>query len=467
MKLNEDFKIEDQRRRIFSTKPFLALVAPCKINEGISRFLPEEMAEFSTVFTSAKKSTCFFIPASGSGSRMFDFLYEYLENPNDENFKKALFLFNNIASFAFFDELSLEIKEKIKNLDISIKDFIHYILEETGKNYGGLPKALFPFHRLDDKNLNPFQEHILQGKLISEEISYHFTIQKKFENLLKSFIEEIETKSKSSVSINFSEQNPNTDSYVFSSSGDLVFDSSNKPLMRPGGHGSLLENLQTLSSDLIFVKNIDNVQHFTKCKNSNEVWSFLAGLSIEIKSEIHKLTSNPSKDDLSLFNSRFNLYTESEINASSSVESILLLLKRPLRICGMVRNEGQNGGGPFFVSKNGIIQKQIIEKGQVDLAGDHAAIFFESTHFNPVMMVLDIKNEQGEIYDLFAFNDDEQFLKVEKNHAGKDVIFIELPGLWNGGMANWNTLFVEIGNEVFSPVKTVLDLINPSHLSMD
>ncbi|MEY3126574.1 MAG: hypothetical protein RL273_714, partial [Bacteroidota bacterium] len=124
MKLNEDFKIEDQRRRIISPKPFLALVAPCKINEGISRFSPEEMAQFSTLFNSAKKSTCFFIPSSGSGSRMFDFLYENLENPNDKNFKKALFLFNNIASFAFFDELSLEIKEKIKNLDISIKDFI-------------------------------------------------------------------------------------------------------------------------------------------------------------------------------------------------------------------------------------------------------------------------------------------------------------------------------------------------------
>ena len=467
MKIPQDFKIEQQRRLILSSNPLVKLVAACKIKEGISRFLPDEIAEFSTIFTSAKKLTCFFIPASGSGSRMFDFLFAYLENPNDENFKKALFLFNNIASFAFFDELSLEIKEKIKNLDISIKDFIHYILEETGKNYGDFPKALFPFHRLDDKNLNPFQEHILQGKLISEEISYHFTIQKKFENLLKSFIEEIETKSKSSVLVNFSEQNPSTDSHVFSRNGDIVFDSSNKPLMRPGGHGSLLENLQTLSSDLIFVKNIDNVQHFTKCKNSNAVWSFLAGLSIEIKSEIHKLTSNPSMDALSLFNSRFHLYTESEINAISSVESILLLLKRPLRICGMVRNEGQNGGGPFFVSNNGIIQKQIIEKAQVDLAGDQAAIFFESSHFNPVMMVLDIKNELGEIYDLFEFNDDEQFLKVEKNHAGKDVVFIELPGLWNGGMANWNTLFVEIGNEVFSPVKTVLDLINPSHLSMD
>ena len=467
MKIPQDFKIEQQRSLILSSNPKVKLVAPCSINDGISRFLPEEMVQFSEIYSSSKKSTCFFIPASGSGSRMFEFLYEYLENPNDENFTKSFFLLNNASSFAFYDELSVEIKEMLKNLDISIKEFINYFLKETGKNYGDLPKALFPFHRFKGKNLNPFQEHILQGRLISEDISYHFTIQKKFKDLLMSFVHDLEQVSKSSLTVNFSEQNESTDSFVFLENGDLVLNALNKPLTRPAGHGSLLENLQTLSSDLIFVKNIDNVHHFTKCKNSNEVWSFLAGLSIEIKSEIHKLTSNPSMEALSLFNSRFHMFTESEINAISSVESILLLLKRPLRICGMVRNEGQVGGGPFFVSKNGIIQKQIIEKAQVDLAGDQAAIFFESTHFNPVMMVLDIKNEQGEIYDLFAFNDDEQFLKVEKNHAGKDVVFIELPGLWNGGMSNWNTLFVEIGNEVFSPVKTVLDLINPSHLSMD
>ena len=166
MKIPQDFKIEQQRSLILSSNPKVKLVAPCSINDGISRFLPEEMVQFSEIYSSSKKSTCFFIPASGSGSRMFDFLYDYLENPNDKNFKKALFLFNNIASFAFFDELSLEIKEKIKNLDISIKDLIHYILEETGKNYRDLPKALFPFHRFNGKNLNPFQEHILQGRLI-------------------------------------------------------------------------------------------------------------------------------------------------------------------------------------------------------------------------------------------------------------------------------------------------------------
>ena len=143
---------------------------------------------------------------------------------------------------------------------------------------------------------------------------------------------------------------------------------------------------------------------------------------------------------------------------------MLKLLNRPLRVCGMVRNEGQIGGGPFFVSKNGLIQKQIIEKSQIDLSGDQASIFFDSTHFNPVMMVLDIKDQNGIKYELANFKDDEQYLAVSKNQAGVKVCFIELPGLWNGSMANWNTLFVEIPNEVFTPVKSVLDLINPAHV---
>lgn len=464
MKISQDFKIDYQRSLILSSKPKVKLVAPCKINEGISRFLPEEMSQFSALFSSSKKSTCFFIPASGSGSRMFEFLYEYLENPNDENFNKSLFLLNNASSFAFYYELSAEVKQKVKNLDISLIDFINYILEESGKNYGDLPKALFPFHRFKEKNLNPFQEHILQGRLISEEISYHFTIQKKFKDLLKSFVHDLEATSKCSITVNFSEQNETTDSFVFLENGNLVLNSLNKPLTRPAGHGALIANLQTISSDLIFVKNIDNVQHLSRSKDSNEIWQQLGGLALHIKSEIVSLTKNPTKDTLKVFNERFHLYSASELNSISSKESILTLLKRPLRVCGMVRNEGQVGGGPFFVSKNGLIQKQIIEKSQIDLTGDEAVIFFESTHFNPVIMVLDIKDENGENYDLANFKDDEQYLKVSKNQAGKNVCFIELPGLWNGGMADWNTLFIEISSEIFTPVKTVLDLINPAHV---
>ena len=464
MKIAQDFKIEHQRSLIFGKKPKVNLIKSCKINEGISRFLPEELAQFSVIFSSSKKSTCFFIPASGSGSRMFDFLNQYLENPNDENFKKSLFLLNNVSSFAFYYELSSDVKEKLKNFDISLNSFIHYILEKTGKDYGNLPKAFFPFHRVGEKNLNPFQEHILQGKLLSEAISYHFTIQKKFTDLLKSFVDDIESKSKRSLTVNFSEQDKTSDSFVFFESGNLVLDSLNKPITRPAGHGALLANLQTISSDLIFVKNIDNVQHLSRSEKSNEIWQQLGGLALHIKYEIEKLILNPTKDSLKLFNNRFYLYSESEINSISSQDSILKLLNRPLRVCGMVRNEGQIGGGPFFVSKNGLIQKQIIEKSQIDLSGDQASIFFDSTHFNPVMMVLDIKDKNGENYDLANFKDDEQYLAVSKNQAGVKVCFIELPGLWNGSMANWNTLFVEIPNEVFTPVKTVLDLINPAHV---
>jgi len=196
MKIAQDFKIEQQRSLILGKKPKVNLIKSCKINEGISRFLPGELEQFSAIFSSSKKSTCFFIPASGSGSRMFDFLNQYLENPNDENFKKSLFLLNNVSSFAFYYELSSDVIEKLKNFDISLNSFIHYILEQTGKDYGNLPKAFFPFHRVGEKNLNPFQEHILQGKLLSEAISYHFTIQKKFTDLLKSFVDDIESKSK-------------------------------------------------------------------------------------------------------------------------------------------------------------------------------------------------------------------------------------------------------------------------------
>ena len=282
--------------------------------------------------------------------------------------------------------------------------------------------------------------------------------------MLKSFVDDIESKSKRSLTVNFSEQDETSDSFVFLENGNLVLDSLNKPITRPAGHGALLANLQTISSDLIFVKNIDNVQHLSRSEKSNEIWQQLGGLSLHIKSEIEKLILNPTKDSLKLFNNRFYLYSESEINSMSSEDLMLKLLNRPLRVCGMVRNEGQIGGGPFFVSKNGLIQKQIIEKSQIDLSGDQASIFFDSTHFNPVMMVLDIKDQNGINYDLANFKDDEQYLAVSKNQAGVKVCFMELPGLWNGSMANWNTLFVEIPNEVFTPVKSVLDLINPAHV---
>ena len=464
MTKKHDLFIELQRSQILSPKPETELVEPCKINEGISIFSPKEMTYFSSKFYSSKKSFCFFIPASGSGSRMFDFLHDFLQKPNDENRGKCDELFKNINSFAFYHKLSNSVKKKINNSAINLNEFVEHLLYLSINKYENLPKALFPFHSLGKENLTPLQEHILQGNLLSENAAFHFTIQERHTLIMESSLKEIELQVNRNPIINLSTQNKESDSYGFLENGELAFTKNKAPIKFPSGHGSLLSNLQSVSSDLIFVKNIDNIQHLSKCKISNDVWSQLAGLAIEIKNEIKKLVKTPIFKDLVLFNERFKLYTESEMNAMSLNESIINFLNRPLRICGMVRNEGQVGGAPFFVIKNGLIQKQIIEKLQVDTSDGQSLIFDKSTHFNPVMMVLDINDKNDQRFNLNNFIDGDQYLKVKKKYNGMDVYFIESPGLWNGKMAKWNSLFVEISNEVFSPVKTVLDLINPAHV---
>lgn len=466
MKTVQDFNIAKQRDQIVSTKHQVELIAPCKLNDGISSFTSEDLLQFVANFRSYTGKCCLFIPASGSGSRMFEFLYAFLDNPSEENNKAVLLLFQNLQSFAFYDTLSSELKEKIKQKDISLESLARFLLLEFEEKYSELPKAMFPFHRVNHKVLNPFQAHIMQGTMLSNNFAIHFTVPKKYEKLLLSSSNEIDTKFKKENVLTFSEQNPATDSYVFLGNKDLVMDSNYKPLRRPAGHGALLTNLQEISADLIFIKNIDNVQHFSKSDKSNEILMQLGGLTIQLKSEITKLLLSNSKKEVTEFNNRFHLFSDSEMNSMDSRESVFAFLNRPLRVCGMVRNEGQVGGGPFYVLKNGLTQKQIIEKSQIDFTGNQATIFSESTHFNPVIMVLDIKNSSGTNFDLSAFNDEDLYLVVKKNHAGLDVHYVELPGLWNGQMANWSTFFVEIPNEIFSPVKTVLDLLNPLHFEL-
>lgn len=466
MKLAQEAIINQQRAKIAAFKSKVVLFSPCKVKEGISYFTSVEMKQFETNFKLSKINCCFFIPASGSGSRMFEFLYDFLNNPTHENTQDVMFFFENIKLFSFYETLTDNLKNKINQVTITFKTLTRYLLDELENKYSFLPKALFPFHDVNKKILNPFQEHVMQGKMLSDTISFHFTVPMKFENLLISNFNELDSKFRKNIFLSFSEQNPSSDAYVFLKNGNLVIDSNNKPLRRPAGHGSLLVNLQDISSDLIFVKNVDNVQHFSRSQSSNEILMQLGGLTLELKSEISKLILSLSKKEITLFNNRFHLFSDSELNSMDSPESIFDFLNRPLRVCGMVRNGGQVGGGPFFTLKNGLIQKQIVEKTQIDFSGNQATIYSESTHFNPVIMVLDIKNSAGNKFDLATFCDDDQYLVVNKNHLGQDVCYLELPGLWNGQMANWSTLFVEIPRETFSPVKSILDLLNPLHFDL-
>jgi hypothetical protein len=457
-------KIEHQRKLVFSENPTLKIVAPCTIGNGILRLSEGEIHQFVEFFKKEEKKISLFIPASGSGSRMFEFLFDFLEEPNESNRAQVERFLNRIQSFAFFRQLPLEKQKEITEFQISLREIVSYLLNKDGMGYGELPKGLIPFHVLDPFILNPFQEHIIQGsRLHSKETAFHYTIQSQFKNHFNSVVEQLQGLMGNRFDVSYSEQNKETDSFAFEEDGSLATNKDGSVLRRPAGHGALIENLQAINNELVFVKNIDNVQHFSKSDKSQQIWNALGGLIITIKNELSKISIEPNLDKLIEFNQKFDLFSESEMKTIRSNQDILKLINRPIRVCGMLRNEGQPGGGPFLVEDNGIIRKQIVEKAQISSSVDQMNQMVKSTHFNPVMMVLSYQKANGKNFNLIDFADNSKFFIVQKKQQGKNIRFMELPGLWNGAMANWITVFVEIPNETFSPVKTVLDLLNPSH----
>jgi hypothetical protein len=471
IQINEDLKVnlpkevEIQRQRIQNGNPPLELVGACRIEEGILKFSESDLNQLTERALSSKKSIGFFIPASGSGSRMFQFLYNYLNNPSEENSAKVEQFFNSMDKMAFFTILPLEMQVKLQTGDYDINEVAHFILGEEGFGLGFLPKGLIPFHKIDQFVLNPFQDQILQGeRVLSKVAKFHFTIQKEFEQKVRESIENLRKFTGPGMPIDFSEQNPETDAFAFSEQLELVEIDNGIPLRRPSGHGALLENLNSIQEDIILIKNIDNIQHFDYVENATKNWQVLIGLLEKVKSKIDFLLSNFSREEFINFNSDFQLFHPGEVIKWSD-EKIISLLNRPLRACGMVRNMGQAGGGPYWVKDGESISKQIVEKAQIAHSDAQQSLMVKSTHFNPVMMALSTRDKDGNKFNLLEFKDDEKYFIVEKEHHGKKIKYCELPGLWNGSMANWNTLFVDIPNRVFSPVKTMLDLLQPAHQS--
>jgi hypothetical protein len=457
-------RIEQQRKLVFANNPTLNIVAPCTIGNGILRLSENEIKRYEEFFKSEEKNLCLFIPASGSGSRMFEFLYDFLDQPNENNRAQVERFLNKIQSFAFFRQLPANKQQEILSFQISLSEIVSYLLNKDGMGYGELPKGLIPFHVLDPFILNPFQEHIIQGsRLHSKETAFHFTIQAQFKNYFHAVVEQLQGLMGNRFDVSYSEQNKETDSFAFEEDGSLATNKDGSVLRRPAGHGALLENLQDINCELVFVKNIDNVQHYLKSDKSQQIWNALGGLILTIKNELSEIRLESNLDKLIEFNQKFDLFLESELKTVQSNQDILAFINRPIRVCGMVRNEGQPGGGPFLVEENGIIRKQIVEKAQIASSADQMDQMVKSTHFNPVMMVLSYQQANGKNFNLIDFADNSKFFIVQKKQQGKNIRFMELPGLWNGAMANWITVFVEIPNETFSPVKTVLDLLNPSH----
>ena len=452
-----------QRSKVFGDQPSLELIAPCKINQGILSFSELELNEFRQKFLNDSSSCAFFVPASGSGSRMFQFLHEFLKQPNAQNRGLVERFLNHISDFAFFKQLPISQQEKLLNNDYDLEGFINFLLDAEGLQFQNLPKALVPFHVNGPFVLNPMQEHLVQGSLLKAgKVSFHFTIQPGLENLIHLCINNLIGITGNKFKFNFSSQNPSTDAVAFTPDAEVALDETGKVIKRPAGHGALLQNLQNIKEDLVFIKNIDNVQHYNKSNLGVETFQSLGGVLLSFKSDVLNFRKSRDLNEFNTIVEKYQLLPKGK-SVELTIDEALLFLDRPSRICGMVKNEGQPGGGPFWVNNNGLVQKQIVEKAQIANSAEQFKILVQSTHFNPVMIICDYKRADGSHYDLVNFIDENTSFIVKKNHNGMEVSFSELPGLWNGSMSNWNTLFIEIPSATFSPVKTVLDLLEDAH----
>lgn len=472
--MNLEEKIAVQKDKINRGNPTIELLGSCRIENGIVSISKDRMREAIRFHEQKIKDlkVSFFIPSSGSGSRMFGAAYDFIEQavPSEDTIEFIEHLINSVEEFAFYNKLPKLVKDELKSGIINIESFLKLILNEEGFNFGNRPKGLIPFHRYGNFIINPFQEHILQGTQIGgEKARFHFTINSEFESEIMHSIKILREITGLDFYFEFSEQDETTNSIAFTPAGEPLYSKNGQLVTRPAGHGALVSNLNQIDGDLIFIRNIDNVQHQDHAEQSALSRKMLSGALLEFQETVFTILTSidagaPFEDDLKTLNNTYQL--EIDPKYFGNAQKIHAILNRPIRICGMVRNEGQPGGGPFWVKDSaGNISRQIVEKSQISNKSTQLMMLIKSTHFNPVEIVCAPKNYRGEKFDLNNYRDDSQYFIVQKTFKGNPVQFIEEPGLWNGGMAHWNTLFYEIENECFSPVKTVLDLLKPLHRS--
>lgn len=444
--------VELQKKQVFSGDAKVKLIAPCTPKNGIVVLTEAQKEAAKSTFDNSDIQPVFFIPASGSGSRMFQFLFEWLETKVETPLVKDFF--EKVKDLPFFQSRGFS-TDLLNNKEV----FVRHLLDSSQLNFGNRPKGLFAFHQENDKFYTAFQDQVRQAfDLINNDLEIHFTVQKNFEKEIKSNIKALDLP----VKLNFSYQEEATNAFCFDENQDLIFE-NDEPLRRPAGHGAILDNLNAIDADVLLIKNIDNVQHNSKSAKTAETWKEITGLLYQFQGELKELASNYSKSGIIALNEKYNFLSSTELDGMNE-EKLILLTNRPSRVCGMVKNEGEPGGGPFWIESKGKVTNQIIEKIQISTEADQQKIVSESTHFNPVFIAASKTNCFGERLNLLDFRDDSAFFVVEKSQHGKKVFYRELPGLWNGAMSNWNTIFVEISSETFSPVKTIMDLIKVAHL---
>ena len=461
--------IQKQLEEFKSGFPIITALSPATIGDGIVRLTNEECIKYADSYERSDLEIVKFVPASGAASRMFKSLNTAIIN-NEESAEIKLFS-DSIDKFAF----AKSVPSELSSLEIA-----NYVLSKDGLNYLRLPKGLVTFHKYNDKARTPFEEHLFEACLYGSNkglAKVHFTISKDHESLIRALVEACVEDLKSifniSVEIKYSYQMSKTDTVAIDEQGSLVR-VDGKILFRPAGHGALIQNLNNIDADIIFVKNIDNVVKEALIDDTVLYKKALVGKLIELRSEIHLLLDlllkSPSLEALS--NSVHFIKTELGVdlaleakNLESKIHLVYRYLNRPIRLAGMVKNEGDPGGGPFWIKDSNYGKSlQIIERVQINKEDpDQLSILEASTHFNPVDLVCSVKNHKGDKFDLLKYVDQGAGLIADKSVDGKSIKVIELPGLWNGAMADWITLFVEVPISTFNPVKTVFDLLKLGH----
>ena len=477
------------------------LISPATINNGILSLSEAEFEERANFFDLQKEKLKLkkFVPASGAASRMFKFLSAFL---NDFDIKKetinayinrkkdsdlSIFIVA-MDKFPFFKSVDQKLEEVYPDFETLDRDYKNYyfvkiLLDPDYFDFANKPKAVLPFHQYKTHIANPIEEHLNEcvHYASSNQVSnLHFTVseihQNLFENEVEVLKEKVEADSGVEIAISYSYQNKSTDSICVDAKNIPIRDKNNNLVFRPGGHGALIENLKELDSDVIFIKNIDNViqNHIDTIALYKKA---LAGVLIKVQQKVFgylnaieqkEIKEENIEEMVAFLMQKLNIELSSDFNKftfENKVNKIKELLDRPIRVCGMVKNEGEPGGGPFWVRNDkGAVSLQIVETSQVDLANKkQTEILAEATHFNPVDLVCGIKNYKNEKFDLLQFVDQKAGFIVEKSVDGKIVKSYELPGLWNGAMANWLTIFVAVPLITFNPVKTVNDLLKAAH----
>lgn len=431
-----------------------------------------------------------FVPASGAASRMFKDLFAFLNGSNEaptSEFEKEFFA--NIRHFAFYEELSEKCQQlEGKAIDELVlegryKAIVATLLNNEGLNYGQLPKGLLLFHSYEDGMRTPMEEHLVEAASYAEsnkQAHVHFTVSHEHLDLFKQKVAEkkavFEAKFDVNFDISFSEQKPSTDTIAVNLDNTPFRNEDGSLLFRPGGHGALIENLNDLDADIVFIKNIDNVVP-DRLKSDTINWKMiLAGKLVSLQKRtfnyLHKLEScSCTREELEemsdfLQNELYcKLHNVDTLDNASLTNYLHKKLNRPIRVCGMVKNVGEPGGGPFLAyNQDGTISLQILESSQIDKNNEASMrMFTEGTHFNPVDLVCAIKDYKGQAFDLTNYIDKSTGFISSKSKNGRELKALELPGLWNGAMSNWNTVFVEVPLDTFNPVKTVNDLLREQH----